>query len=1381
VTSSRRAPSIAAPARAALDASAPTRIGHRYTVLEQLGRGGTAIVYRVRDESRGEELALKQLTAQASGRDRALRAQFEREYCVLTQLSHPSVIAVRDFGIDAAGPFYTMELLESGDLGARAPLPCLEACWLMMQVCSALSLLHSRRLIHCDVSPRNVRCSADGSAKLIDFGAMVPMGPSRQVAGTPGFVAPEVVHRLSLDARTDLFSLGATLYHALTGSRPFAARTLAELRDVWQTEPVPLAELVPGIPSALDTLVSSLLRVDPARRPSSAFEVLQRLAAIAGEPIAESALIARAYLSTPVLVGRDTLQWRFHSSLERAQLAHGGGLLFEGASGLGRTRLLDSCVLEAKTSGAIVLHLAGRAAAVAAFSSAHRLAEQLLENLPELARSCALETAVPPVLFAAAASGQLPTLRSIASFAEQPEATQAALQAWLKRISQTQLLVIAVDDIERIDESSLALLVALVHEASSAQLLIVSSALSPIDEIARPALGVLKARCSALTLAPFSAAETDALFASVFSGVAHASLVSDRIHKLALGNPREAMALAQHMLERELIRYADGNWVLPAELAVGDLPASTEDSLRRRLLELPELPRRLAEAQALALEGPWTRADYGALAADSSAERVDGALTCLLRQGVIVESAGAFTLSHLGVRACLIAQLTAAARLEHERTLAEWCARTGRPDLVEVYHWLQAERFEAGLERLSQLLQGSPTVTTLRENSGIELKIIGRILERARAASRSGGRKPREAHELAALLLGLSVASDAQFYHRHASDWLKQLELDSGLGDYRAAEPSVPGADRLQRALRSAATRYTSTSPDERVYSVEEALKQLAFYVATSIAIGIRTLDSGLLATLPGLLEPFARLSPLLHVLWQNAIAATEQNYKGQFEQARLRGLDVYQQLRQVSARELPYVDALRHAVAHGIAVIEVQIGYESAEHWLSIVEEDPLQRVSAQYMRRILCLLDADTEGAERCRKQAEILTVAARMRQMFQPQLRAELHAQIYARDLMGVKHTADRIAQLAAEYPSWRAHHHLAQGAFQWLRGDLHAAKEALERALALANPEQSDPPPILMSWAPAAAAYVSVLAELGQLEEARAFGLRACATCDALGITGFDAHVRALALVEAKLGDYALAVERLDRLIARRVHLRPAARALDLEARALVAIWAKDAADAAHFIHLATQVDAAVGGGRMLARRGRLLDEAQRAGVDVEMPPSDFESKVLGSARPAPGAGASDPRLASINALPEPSLRAARALEMLAGVAGATAGHLYYRHPSDLVRAASLAAAPQPALDAFSRGYLRQQLDEAGMTSVFTALPGAAEARFATWTDRAGMVYRIALLHQGDATTCIGLIALCDARETAMSAEFRSLASALSARLLELGDVARSDAG
>ena len=119
--------------------------------------------------------------------------------------------------------------------------------------------------------------------------------------------------------------------------------------------------LVAGIPAALDCLIAALLQVDPARRPSSAFEVMQRLAAISGKLVEEPAEIARAYLTTPRLVGRERSLRRFRDCLRRAAHGAGGGLMFHGVAGAGRSRLLDACVLEAKTSGALVLRAAGRA------------------------------------------------------------------------------------------------------------------------------------------------------------------------------------------------------------------------------------------------------------------------------------------------------------------------------------------------------------------------------------------------------------------------------------------------------------------------------------------------------------------------------------------------------------------------------------------------------------------------------------------------------------------------------------------------------------------------------------------------------------------------------------------------------------------------------------------------------------------------------------------------------------------------------------------------------------------------------------------------------------------------------------------------------------
>ncbi|HEY2735155.1 MAG TPA: serine/threonine-protein kinase, partial [Polyangiales bacterium] len=230
----------------------PERIG-RYRVHEMLGRGGMATVYRVSDESTGRECALKQLhIAPDDPKSATIVSLFEHEYRTLTELAHPRVIKVYDFGIADGGAYYTMELLPGGDLTKRAPLPWREACALFYDVCSSLALLHSRRLVHRDVSPHNVRCTPDGRAKLIDFGAMTTMGPVSEIVGTPPFVAPEVVSRGSIDGKTDLFSLGATLYFALTGRLPYQARSFADLLTVWTIRPVPPSIVIPDIPPMLD-------------------------------------------------------------------------------------------------------------------------------------------------------------------------------------------------------------------------------------------------------------------------------------------------------------------------------------------------------------------------------------------------------------------------------------------------------------------------------------------------------------------------------------------------------------------------------------------------------------------------------------------------------------------------------------------------------------------------------------------------------------------------------------------------------------------------------------------------------------------------------------------------------------------------------------------------------------------------------------------------------------------------------------------------------------------------------------------------------------------------------------------------------------------------
>src|SRR5687767_6668842 len=109
----------------------PTRIADRYQVHELLGRGGMASVYRVTDSVTGRQLALKQLLAARKTNSASIVALFEREFHTLKELSHPRVIAVYDYGVDGDGPYYTMELLDGGDLVSRAPVPWRELCGLL--------------------------------------------------------------------------------------------------------------------------------------------------------------------------------------------------------------------------------------------------------------------------------------------------------------------------------------------------------------------------------------------------------------------------------------------------------------------------------------------------------------------------------------------------------------------------------------------------------------------------------------------------------------------------------------------------------------------------------------------------------------------------------------------------------------------------------------------------------------------------------------------------------------------------------------------------------------------------------------------------------------------------------------------------------------------------------------------------------------------------------------------------------------------------------------------------------------------------------------------------------------------------------------------------
>jgi tRNA A-37 threonylcarbamoyl transferase component Bud32 len=539
----------------------PELIVNRYRVEGSLGRGGMAVVYKVHDSSTDRHLALKQLIARDEGESQKRNLKlFEREFQTLCHLAHPRVVGVYDYGLDDHGPFYTMELLDGGDLRALSPMDWKEACRLMLDVCSVLSLLHSRRLVHRDLSHRNVRCTSDGLAKVIDFGAMVPVGPCRHAVGTPAFVAPEVLNLQSLDGRADLYSLGATLYYTLTGRQAYPARNFEQVRERWRMKPPAPSELVPGIPQALDRLVISLLSIDLAARPANAAEVMERLSAIADLNIDEQLVVSHAYLSAPDLVGREWALMRLRKKLRRARRGRGNTLIVRGASGVGRSRFIDACVLRGKLTGATVVRADAADARAGDWGVVRALAKQLLQAAPEEAFEAAkprvgiLGHILPELLDAYEGA----SLQSFDRGVDLRARLQVELREWFFQVSRQRYLLVAVDDIHRIDEPSAAFIAFLSHAAAEHPLVVCVSAETNAPTSCEGALKLLSDVGTKLGLKNLNVEQIEQLLGSVFGRVPNLQLVAHRIHAISQGNPRDAMQLAQHLVDRKVVTYQAG-------------------------------------------------------------------------------------------------------------------------------------------------------------------------------------------------------------------------------------------------------------------------------------------------------------------------------------------------------------------------------------------------------------------------------------------------------------------------------------------------------------------------------------------------------------------------------------------------------------------------------------------------------------------------------------------------------------------------------------------------------------------------------------------------------------------------------------------------------
>jgi dienelactone hydrolase len=314
-----------------------TRLG-RYSIVEPIGVGGMGVVYRARDEKLERVAAIKMLAPGVFSGDEA-RRRFRREALALAKLNHPHIAAVYDVGEQDGIDYIVMECVAGESLAAKVkygPLAVEDATSIALEIAQALEEAHEHGVIHRDLKPANVMITPKGHAKVLDFGVAKLLETTNAtqsvetsaLIGTPLYMSPEQALGREVDARTDLWSLGAIYYEMLTGRPPFQGDSaVSVLRAITSDRCSPIRQVQPGLPEQAERIVNHALEKDPARRYATASEMahdlrllLEKMSGTISPAASSSARLLRilsASLAVILLLGAFAGWWFYHRAAER--------------------------------------------------------------------------------------------------------------------------------------------------------------------------------------------------------------------------------------------------------------------------------------------------------------------------------------------------------------------------------------------------------------------------------------------------------------------------------------------------------------------------------------------------------------------------------------------------------------------------------------------------------------------------------------------------------------------------------------------------------------------------------------------------------------------------------------------------------------------------------------------------------------------------------------------------------------------------------------------------------------------------------------------------------------------------------------------------------
>lgn len=256
----------------------------QFEIVEEIGRGGMATVYKARQRSMNRTVAIKVLPRQML-HDPGFYERFEREVDVISHLEHPHILPIYDYGQEEGLPYIAMRYLGGGSLEQRirrSPVKIDEIEKPLRQVAQALDYAHQQGIIHRDLKPGNIMLDENGNAYLTDFGIARVLGSDltgSMIIGTPAYMSPEQANGLPVDGRSDIYSLGIVLFEWMTGRGPYQAETPMAVLLKQIQEPMPsIRQIRADVPQSIEEVIGIATAKDPNRRFSSAGEFAQAFA-----------------------------------------------------------------------------------------------------------------------------------------------------------------------------------------------------------------------------------------------------------------------------------------------------------------------------------------------------------------------------------------------------------------------------------------------------------------------------------------------------------------------------------------------------------------------------------------------------------------------------------------------------------------------------------------------------------------------------------------------------------------------------------------------------------------------------------------------------------------------------------------------------------------------------------------------------------------------------------------------------------------------------------------------------------------------------------------------------------------------------------------------